>query len=60
MPMDALKTTHEGGNSKKIQSIDDLAFEVVKDGDPDFATALSVLNTNGEQSEQELLEKARQ
>lgn len=57
--MDALQNTYEGGNPPKIQNIGDITFEVVKEGDPDFATTISVLNTNGEQSEQELLEKAK-
>jgi len=46
--------------STELQTMDDLSFVVVQEDDPDFATALSILNTNGEQSEQDLLAKAKE
>ncbi len=46
--------------SNRAQTVDDLSFEVVQEGDVDFNTALRILNINGEQSEQELLEKAKE
>ena len=46
--------------STKIQTVDDLRFEVVQENDPDFKTALQILNMDGEEPEQGLLEKAKQ
>lgn len=41
-----------------LQTIDDISFEVVNKDDSDFDTALTVINTNGEKTEKELLDEA--
>ena len=44
--------------SLKLQTIDDIKFELVGEDDPDFEKSLTVINTNGKRSERELLEDA--
>lgn len=41
------------------QTIRDITFEEVKEGDPDFDTAIRIINTNSEKSSEELLEAAK-
>lgn len=43
----------------KLQTIEDIEFEFVTESDPDFETALSIVNTNGKESPEELREKAK-
>ena len=43
----------------KLQSIEDIQFELVVEGDPDFETAVSVINENGEQPEDKLRDAAK-
>lgn len=43
----------------KLQTIEDISFEEAKEGDPDFDTAIRVINTNGQKSGEELLEAAK-
>ncbi len=43
----------------KIQTIDDIDFELVEEGDPDFESAVSVVNTNGKKTPEELLAEAK-
>lgn len=44
---------------KKLQTVEDVQFDLVAEGDPDFETALTVININGTQTEQELDEAAK-
>src|ERR1035437_10414357 len=41
------------------QTIEDIEFDLVTEDDPEFETALSVINTNGEKSTDELVEDAK-
>jgi hypothetical protein len=41
------------------QTIEDIEFDLVTEDDPEFETALSVINTNGEKSPEELVEDAK-
>ncbi|OGM96319.1 MAG: hypothetical protein A3B86_04215 [Candidatus Yanofskybacteria bacterium RIFCSPHIGHO2_02_FULL_38_22b] len=43
----------------QLQTIDDIEFELITEGDPDFDDAISVVNTNGKKTEQELLDDAK-